>query len=176
MFLDTVRIAPAAPPALVDEPSAGEIFAALGFDTGEAPRAEAEVVVEDTATPTDPLAAAFQSAVADIVSNIPVSAIASRKARDAVAEVLGDAAKSLQDNLEAKLTFYQGEPLDVELPITVDLEVVQAEVAVKGDTATGLTKKVVTETGLEVTVPAFVNRGDIIRVDTRTGEYVTRVS
>ena len=92
------------------------------------------------------------------------------------AEVLGDGAKFLKDNMEVKLTFYQGEPLDVELPITVDLEVVQAEVAVKGDTATGLTKKVVTETGLEVTVPAFVNRGDIIRVDTRTGEYVTRVS
>lgn len=92
------------------------------------------------------------------------------------AKVLGDGAKFLKDNMEVKLTFYKGEPLDVELPITVDLAVVQAEVAVKGDTATGLTKKVVTETGLEVTVPAFVNQGDVIRVDTRTGEYVTRVS
>ncbi len=92
------------------------------------------------------------------------------------ADVLGESAKFLKDNMEVKLTFYQGEPLDVELPITVDLKVVQAEVAVKGDTATGVTKKVVTETGLEVQVPAFVNQGDTIRVDTRTGQYVTRVS
>lgn len=92
------------------------------------------------------------------------------------ADVLGDSAKFLKDNMEVKLTFYKGEPLDVELPITVDLVVVQAETAVKGDTATGVTKKVVTETGLEVQVPGFINQGDVIRVDTRTGEYVTRVS
>ncbi len=92
------------------------------------------------------------------------------------ADVLGENAKFLKDNMEVKLTFYKGEPLDVELPITVDLEVVQAEVAVKGDTATGVTKKVVTETGLEVQVPAFINQGDVIRVDTRTGQYVTRVN
>ncbi len=91
------------------------------------------------------------------------------------ASVLGEAAKFLKDGMEVKLTFYKGEPLDVELPITVDMEVVQAEVAVRGDTATGVTKKVVTETGLEVQVPAFVKQGDVIRVDTRTGAYVTRV-
>ena len=95
METDTVRIAPAAPPAMVDEPSADEIAAALGFDTGAPPRAEAEVVVEDTDAPADPLVAAFQSAVADIVSDIPASAIASREARDAVAEVLGDAADAV---------------------------------------------------------------------------------
>jgi elongation factor P len=77
--------------------------------------------------------------------------------------------------MEVKLTFYQGEPIDIELPTSVDLEVVSAEAAVRGDTATGLTKKVVTQTGLEVTVPGFVEVGDIIRVDTRTGSYVTRV-
>jgi len=92
------------------------------------------------------------------------------------AEVLGDDAKFLKDGMEVKLTFYEGEALAVEFPITVDMEVVKAEVAVRGDTATGLTKKVVTETGLEVQVPAFVKQGDIIRVDTRTGSYVTRVS
>ncbi len=92
------------------------------------------------------------------------------------ASVLGDAVHYLKDGMEVKLTFYKGEPLDVELPITVDMKVVQAEVAVRGDTATGLTKKVVTETGLEVQVPAFVNQGDVIRVDTRSGAYVTRVS
>ncbi len=92
------------------------------------------------------------------------------------AKVLGDDAKFLKDGMEVKLTFYQNEPLTVEFPITVDMEVVQAEVAVRGDTATGVTKKVVTETGLEVQVPAFVKQGDVIRVDTRTGAYVTRVS
>ncbi len=92
------------------------------------------------------------------------------------AQVLGDAAKFLKDSMEVKLTFYKGEPLDVELPITVDMKVVEAEVAVRGDTATGVTKKVVTETGLEVQVPAFVSQGDVIRVDTRTGAYVTRVN
>jgi elongation factor P len=89
--------------------------------------------------------------------------------------ILGDSAAYLKENMEVKLTFYQGEPIDIELPITVDLLVVQAEMAVRGDTATGVTKRVVTETGLEVQVPAFVNEGDTIRVDTRTGTYVTRV-
>jgi elongation factor P len=77
--------------------------------------------------------------------------------------------------MEVKLTFYQGEPLDVELPTSVDLEVIEAQAAVRGDTATGLTKKVKTQTGLEVTVPGFVDVGNTIRVDTRTGSYVTRV-
>ncbi len=91
------------------------------------------------------------------------------------AEVIGDAAKYLKEGLEVKLTFYQNEPLDIDLPVTVDLNVVKAEVAVRGDTATGVTKKVTTETGLEVQVPNFVEEGDTIRVDTRTGAYLTRV-
>jgi elongation factor P len=90
-------------------------------------------------------------------------------------EVLGDAVQYLKDEMEVKITFYGNEPLDIELPITIDLEVVQAEASVRGDTATGVTKKVTTETGVEVDVPAFVNVGDVIRVDTRTGTYVTRV-
>jgi elongation factor P len=90
-------------------------------------------------------------------------------------EILGDAADFLKENLEVKLTFYQGEPLDVELPTSVDLLVTQADVAVRGDTATGVTKKVTTETGFQVSVPNFVEAGDTIRVDTRTGNYVTRV-
>jgi elongation factor P len=89
-------------------------------------------------------------------------------------EIIGDAAGYLKEGLEVKLTFYQNEPLDIELPITVDLAVVRAEVAVRGDTATGVTKKVTSETGLEVQVPNFVAEGDIIRVDTRTGTYITR--
>jgi elongation factor P len=89
-------------------------------------------------------------------------------------EILGDSAQYLLGDMEVKLTVYQGEPLDVELPITVDMEVVEADVAVRGDTATGVTKRVKTETGLEVNVPSFVNQGDRIRVDTRTGAYLTR--
>ena len=90
------------------------------------------------------------------------------------AEVLGDATNYLKGGMEVKLTFYQGEPLDVELPSNVDLKVMKAETAVRGDTATGVNKLVTTETGLKVQVPAFVNQGDTIKVDTRTGEYLTR--
>ena len=91
------------------------------------------------------------------------------------AKVIGDAAGFLVEGMEVKLTFYNNEPLDIDLPTSVDLKVVQAENAVKGDTATGVTKKVVTETGLEVNTPYFVSSGDTIRVDTRTGNYLTRV-
>ncbi len=90
-------------------------------------------------------------------------------------EILGEATQYLKENLEVKLTFYEGKPLDIDLPTTVDMEVVQAEPSVRGDTATGVTKKVTTETGLEVDVPAFVEVGTVIRVDTRGGTYVTRV-
>ena len=91
------------------------------------------------------------------------------------AEMIDDAAGFLKEGLEVKLTFYDKEPLDIDLPITVDLAVVQADVAVRGDTATGVTKKVTTETGLTVQVPNFVEEGNVIRVDTRTGAYITRV-
>ena len=90
-------------------------------------------------------------------------------------DVLGDSAIFLLEGMNCKLTFYKDEPLDVELPTTVDLKVVFAEVAVRGDTATGVTKKVRTETGVEVQCPNFVKEGDTIRVDTRDGSYVTRV-
>jgi elongation factor P len=90
-------------------------------------------------------------------------------------DILGDSAQYLKEGLEVKLTFYTGEPLDIELPTSVDLKVIQADIAVRGDTATGVTKKVTTETGLAVQVPNFVEEGDTIRVDTRNGAYVTRV-
>ena len=90
-------------------------------------------------------------------------------------ESLGDSAQFLTEGMEVKLTFYQNKPIDVELPTSVDLKVVEAEMAIRGDTATGVTKKVITETGVTVQCPNFVNVGDTIRVDTRTGEYVTRV-
>jgi elongation factor P len=91
------------------------------------------------------------------------------------AEVLGEAAQYLKEGMEVKLTFYGSEPLDIDLPTTIDLLVIYAEPSVRGDTATGVTKKVTTETGLEVDVPSFVEEGNTIRVDTRTGTYVTRV-
>ncbi len=90
-------------------------------------------------------------------------------------DLLGDAALYLTEGMEVKLTFYKGEPIDIELPTSVDLKVVEAEMAIRGDTATGVTKKVRVETGLQVQVPNFVNVDDTIRIDTRTGAYVTRV-
>jgi elongation factor P len=90
------------------------------------------------------------------------------------ADALGQAVNYLTEGLEVKLTFFEGEPLEIELPTTVDLEVVDSEFAVKGDTATGATKTVTVETGLDVQVPLFVEKGDTIRVDTRDGSYITR--
>ncbi len=89
--------------------------------------------------------------------------------------MLGEQIPYLKENMALMLSTYDREPLDIELPTTVDLEVTEAEMAVAGDTATGTLKKVTLETGLEVQVPLFVERGDVIQVDTRTGEYVTRV-
>jgi elongation factor P len=91
------------------------------------------------------------------------------------ANTLGDAVDYLTDGLEVKLTYFGSDPIDLELPTSVDMDVAEAEFAVKGDTATGATKSVVTSTGLKVQVPLFVNAGDKIRVDTRTGQYLTRV-
>ncbi len=91
-------------------------------------------------------------------------------------EVLAEGIDYLKENMEVKITFYDGRAIDIELPNSVDLEVTYAEIAVKGDTATGQNKKVKVETGAEVATPYFIVTGDIIRVDTRTGEYVTRVS
>jgi elongation factor P len=89
--------------------------------------------------------------------------------------VLGDQVQYLKEGMELVLSTYEGEALDVELPTTVDLEVVRAEMAIAGDTATGAMKKATLETGLEVQVPLFIEQGDVVRVDTRTGEYATRV-
>ncbi len=91
------------------------------------------------------------------------------------AQSLGDAIQFLKDNQTLKIAFYEEEAIEVELPTTVDLGVTYTEPGVKGDTATGATKPATTETGLVVQVPLFVAEGDVIRVDTRTGEYLTRV-
>lgn len=91
------------------------------------------------------------------------------------AEVLGDSVLYLIDNMGLNISAFDGEPIDIDLPTTVDLKVTDAPLALAGDTATGATKQVTVESGLKVTVPLFVSDGDTIRVDTRTGEYVTRV-
>jgi elongation factor P len=88
---------------------------------------------------------------------------------------LGDAAQYLKDGMTLERTSYQGETIGVELPVSVDLVVADTEPGFAGDTQTGARKPATTETGLVVTVPIFVETGDTIRVDTRTGEYQTRV-
>ena len=91
------------------------------------------------------------------------------------AAVLGGTVEYLIDNMSLNIYTYESEPIDIELPTNVDLKVVDAPMALAGDTATGATKQVTVESGLKVTVPLFVNDGDTIRVDTRDGSYVTRV-
>lgn len=89
--------------------------------------------------------------------------------------VLGESVEYLVDNMGLNIYSYEGEAIDIELPTSVDLLVVDAPLALAGDTATGATKPVTVASGLKVTVPLFVSEGDTIRVDTRTGAYVTRV-
>ena len=91
------------------------------------------------------------------------------------ADQLGDASQYLKDGMTLDRTSYQGETIGVELPVTVDLKVVETEPGFAGDTQSGARKPATTETGLVVTAPIFVEAGDTIRVDTRTGEYQTRV-
>ena len=91
------------------------------------------------------------------------------------AEQLGDAKDYIKDGLHLDRVSYEGETLGVELPINLDLKVTETDPGFAGDTATGARKPATLETGLVVQVPLFVSVGDVIRVDTRTGEYKTRV-
>jgi elongation factor P len=88
---------------------------------------------------------------------------------------LGDAKDYIKDGLQLDRVSYEGETLGVELPINLDLKVTETDPGFAGDTATGTRKPATLETGLVVQVPLFVSVGDVIRVDTRTGEYQTRV-
>jgi elongation factor P len=90
-------------------------------------------------------------------------------------EQLGDAALFLKENLNVKVLFFNQQPVAVELPTFVDLTVAETEPGVRGDTATGGSKPARLETGAVIQVPLFIERGDRVRVDTRTGEYVERV-
>ena len=88
---------------------------------------------------------------------------------------LGEAAQYMKDGMTLDRTTYQGETIGVELPVTVELTVTETEPGFAGDTAQGARKSATLETGLVVSVPLFVGEGDVVRVDTRTGEYLTRV-
>ena len=90
-------------------------------------------------------------------------------------EQVEDAIDFIKENDQVKMRFYKGSAFSVEAPNFVELKVTQTEPGFKGDTATGTTKPAVLETGYHIAVPLFVNEGDTIRIDTRTGEYMSRV-
>ena len=90
-------------------------------------------------------------------------------------DAFGDGPKYLKPNTQLQVSMYQGRPVVVTLPNTVDLQVTETAPEIKGATATNQNKPATLETGLTVNVPPFVKVGELIRVDTRTGEYVTRV-
>ena len=90
-------------------------------------------------------------------------------------EQVGDAKNYLIDNLEVNILFFETTPIGITLPNFVDLEVTQADPWVKGDTSSGDSKPVTLETGYTLRVPPFIEEGTKITIDTRTGEYVTRV-
>ncbi len=90
-------------------------------------------------------------------------------------EYLGDAKKFLKEDMAVKILFYSGSPLAIELPTFVELKIFKTDPGVKGDTASGGSKPAVLESGVTVKVPFHLNEGDIIKVDTRTSEYIERV-
>lgn len=91
------------------------------------------------------------------------------------ADTVGDSLKFVRENENVKLLSHEGKVFAIEPPLFVELEITETEPGVKGDTATGATKPATVETGATVTVPLFVNQGDKIKIDTRTGEYLSRV-
>jgi elongation factor P len=89
-------------------------------------------------------------------------------------EWVGEQILFLKENDDAQVTFYDGKPLSLELPATVELSVVETEPSVKGATAAAQYKPATLETGLKITVPPFISKGEVVAVDTRTGEYLSR--
>jgi elongation factor P len=90
-------------------------------------------------------------------------------------DVVGDRALYLVPDVTMKVEFYDGQPIDISLPPTVDLKIVETEPGIKGGSATNVTKPAKMETGLIVQVPPFISEGEVIRVDTASGAYVERV-
>jgi elongation factor P len=91
------------------------------------------------------------------------------------ARQIGDDARFLKEGMDVFVSSYENEVLGVEMPVSVDLRVIQTDPGFAGDTATGAKKAATLETGLVVQVPLFVNEGDTLRIDTRTGDYMTRL-
>jgi len=90
-------------------------------------------------------------------------------------EVLGDAVHYLIPNIKLKVELYEGRPVGIELPLTINMKVMETEPGIKGASVSNVGKPAKMETGLIVTVPPFINEGEVIRVDTETGSYVERV-
>ncbi len=91
-------------------------------------------------------------------------------------QLVGDNADFMTDGMTVRLAMFEGMPVDIELPAAVELEVTFAEPGVKGDRVSGATKPVTLATGRVIQAPLFVDQGDVVKVDTRTGAYITRVS
>lgn len=91
-------------------------------------------------------------------------------------ETLGDSKWYIKEGEDVEVMFYEGKPVTVALPPKVSLSVVEAPPGVKGDSASNVTKKVKVETGYEVSVPLFINEGDVIRINTDSGDYVERAN
>ena len=90
--------------------------------------------------------------------------------------LMGDAARFLLENTSVQVSFHEGEPLFAELPVSVDLAVQQTDPGLQGDRSTGGTKPATLETGAEVQVPLFIETGDVLKIDTRDGSYLSRVN
>ncbi len=91
------------------------------------------------------------------------------------ADAVGDALKFVKENEVVSMKSYQGKVFAIEPPLFVELQITDTEPGFKGDTATGATKPAIVETGAKVMVPLFVENGEVIKIDTRTGEYLSRV-
>ena len=91
------------------------------------------------------------------------------------ADAVGDALKFVKENEMVKICSYNGNVFAIEPPLFVELEITDTEPGFKGDTATGATKPAIVETGAKVMVPLFIEQGEVIKIDTRTGEYLSRV-
>lgn len=87
---------------------------------------------------------------------------------------VGDAKYYLQDGIKVEILYFNARPISIELPNFVNLKVTETDPGLKGDTAAGGTKKAIMETGLQVNVPLFINEGEILKIDTRSGDYVER--
>ncbi len=91
-------------------------------------------------------------------------------------EQLGESRNFIKENLDTYVFFYNGNPIGVTLPNAVDLKVIKCDPGVRGDTVSGAMKPATVETGYTINVPLFINEGDVLKIDTRTGEYLTRVT